>query len=53
MAGESIEVIPGEPEAVRHALALMHDDDLVVVLADDVPGVLAAVQELPSGLSAL
>jgi cyanophycin synthetase len=40
---ECIEVIPDERRAVAHALGMIEENDLVVVLAADVPAVLAEV----------
>jgi len=44
MPGERIEQIVDEMEALERGLEMLEKDDLMVVLADDVPGVLAAVQ---------
>jgi cyanophycin synthetase len=45
-ARDAIEVVPDELAAVRHAVDMLADADLAVVLADDVPGVLELVQQL-------
>jgi len=44
MTPDRIEQIVDEMEALEHGLEMLEKDDLMVVLADDVPGVLAAVQ---------
>jgi len=44
LAGDAIETVMPEPEAVAHALRTMAGGDLVVVLADDVGAVLAQVR---------
>ena len=41
---DQIEIVPSEREAVTRALAELADGDLAVVLADDVPGVLAQLR---------
>ena len=45
MPDDRIQVIFDEQEAVRSALARMQENDLVVVLADDVPAVLSLVRQ--------
>ncbi|HEX8432002.1 MAG TPA: cyanophycin synthetase, partial [Longimicrobium sp.] len=44
MKPESIERVRNEHEALAHGLSMLGEGDLMVVLADDVPGVLARVQ---------
>jgi cyanophycin synthetase len=51
MAEDRISVIYDEPEALGSALASMGDNDLVFVLADDVPAVLSQIQSLIAGQS--
>jgi cyanophycin synthetase len=46
---ERIEAVHTESEAVAHALSLVGEGDLLVVLADDVAGVLAQLRPLVSG----
>jgi cyanophycin synthetase len=43
------ETVYGEPEAVARAVDQMQDRDLVVILVDDVPGVLEQLRPLRSG----
>ena len=43
-ARDAIEIIADESAAIERAVALLGDRDLAVVLADDVPGVLALVR---------
>ncbi|MBV9774465.1 MAG: cyanophycin synthetase, partial [Gemmatimonadetes bacterium] len=49
MRDESIQVVLPEREAVERALAEMGDGDLTVILADDVPGVLAQIHPHSNG----
>jgi hypothetical protein len=51
MAEDRISVIYDEAEALGSALASMGDNDLVFVLADDVPAVLSQIQNLTAGQS--
>jgi len=44
LAGDAVETVMPETEAVAHALRTMAGGDLVVVLADDVGAVLAQVR---------
>ncbi len=54
MRDEQWETAPSEEEAVNQVLSDMGDGDLVVILADDVPGVLAQVQaQAPAANAAL
>jgi cyanophycin synthetase len=53
MPAESIEVVLDEMDAVDRALADRHDGDLVMVLADKVPQVLAHVQRVVDGAAAV
>src|SRR4051812_21641539 len=46
---DRIETVYSEPEAVARAVEQIRDRDLVVVLADDVPGVLEQLRPLRSG----
>jgi cyanophycin synthetase len=46
MTDAQIEVIYNETEGLAHALAQMEDNDLVFVLADEVPAVLAQLDRL-------
>ena len=46
MTDAQIEVIYKETEGLSHALAQMEDNDLVFVLADDVPAVLSQLDNL-------
>jgi cyanophycin synthetase len=48
MREEQIAVVHDEAEALEHALAAMQDNDLIFVLADDVPAVLEQVRRLSS-----
>ena len=48
MTDAQIEVIYKETEGLSHALAQMEDNDLVFVLADDVPAVLSQLDSLPA-----
>lgn len=41
---DRVEIVDEESEAVEHALLSMRDNDLVVILADDVPAVLGQVR---------
>ncbi len=43
---ERMTFIPGEAEALRRGIAMLSDNDLMVVLADKVPSTLRSVQEL-------
>jgi cyanophycin synthetase len=49
MRDEQIEIVPTEREAVECALAAVETGDLLVILADDVPGVLDQLRPLVSG----
>ncbi|HEX5726753.1 MAG TPA: Mur ligase family protein, partial [Longimicrobiaceae bacterium] len=42
--GDQIEVVPSEVEAVLQAVAALEEGDLLLVLADEVPAVLAALR---------
>jgi cyanophycin synthetase len=44
LGGDRVEYVRDEVAAVRHALAQLREGDLLVVLADDVPGVLGEIQ---------
>jgi cyanophycin synthetase len=46
MRDDQIDVVHDEEEALDHAMSIMKDNDLVFVLADDVPAVLAQVRRL-------
>jgi cyanophycin synthetase len=46
MREDQIDVIYDEREALQHAMKIMQDNDLIFVLADDVPAVLEQVREL-------
>jgi cyanophycin synthetase len=46
MREDQIDVVHDEKEALAHAMAGMRDNDLVFVLADDVPAVLEQVRQL-------
>jgi cyanophycin synthetase len=48
MTDAQIDIIYDETEGLAHALNQMEDNDLVFVLADDVPAVLAQVNVLSS-----
>ena len=48
MSRDRIEIVPSEAEAVDRGVALLHEGDLLVVLADDVPTVLARIRPLAS-----
>jgi cyanophycin synthetase len=50
---EHIEIILPELEAVRHALDSLGDGELAIILADDVPGVLATVRPSAGSAAAL
>jgi cyanophycin synthetase len=43
LAPERVEIVKGESEAVRHALAMARRDDLVVIFADRIAKVAAQV----------
>jgi len=49
MPDERIEIVYDEAESLRRALGMMGENDLVFVLADNVPAVLDQVRELSSG----
>lgn len=46
LAEEHIDVVHDEEEALEHAIAYMKDNDLIFILADDVPAVLGQVRRL-------
>ena len=46
MRDDQMDVIYDEREALQHAMSIMQDNDLIFVLADDVPAVLEQVREL-------
>ena len=46
MSEEHIDVVHDEKEALDHAMSYMKDNDLVFILADDVPRVLEQVRQL-------
>jgi cyanophycin synthetase len=50
---ERIEVVASEYDAVERALELLGDDELLVVLADDVPSVLGQITPRAAGTGAL
>ncbi|MEO5590725.1 MAG: Mur ligase family protein, partial [Gemmatimonadaceae bacterium] len=50
---EHIDVVHDEKEALAHAIEFMTDNDLVFILADDVPAVLEQVRQLSALQSAL
>ncbi|MDQ3522461.1 MAG: cyanophycin synthetase, partial [Gemmatimonadota bacterium] len=52
MSEHQWETAPSEKEAVNRVLAELGDGDLVVILVDDVPGVLAQVQAQAPGANA-
>jgi cyanophycin synthetase len=47
---DRIETVYGEPQAVARAVEQMQDRDLVVILVDDVPGVLEQLRPLRAGV---
>jgi cyanophycin synthetase len=47
--GDQIEVVADEPAAVERALSRLGEGELLVVLADDVPGVLAQIRPRAAG----
>jgi cyanophycin synthetase len=49
MHGDQFEVVPAEPDAVARMLAQLGEGDLGVVLADDVPSVLAQLRPHTTG----
>ena len=49
VSDEQIEIVPEESKAVARAMEIMAEGDIVVVLADDVRGVLSHVRELAPG----
>ncbi|HEX7242672.1 MAG TPA: cyanophycin synthetase [Longimicrobiaceae bacterium] len=53
MAEDRIDVVLPEPEAVERALGELGDGELVLILADDVPGVLAQLRPLSDGNAAI
>jgi cyanophycin synthetase len=46
LSEEHIDVVHDEKEALAHAMSEMKDNDLIFILADDVPAVLAQVRQL-------
>jgi cyanophycin synthetase len=46
LAEEHIDVVHDEKEALEHAMSYMRDNDLIFILADDVPRVLEQVRQL-------
>ena len=48
MTDDRIDVVHNESEALDHAMAMMQDNDLIFVLADEVPVVLGHVQQVSS-----
>jgi cyanophycin synthetase len=48
MSEEHIDVVHDEKEALQHAMSYMKDNDLIFILADDVPTVLEQVRQLAS-----
>jgi len=46
MPEEHIDVVHDEKEALEHAMSYMKDNDLIFILADDVPAVLEQVRQL-------
>jgi cyanophycin synthetase len=46
MSEEHIDVVHDEEEALEHAMSYMKDNDLIFILADDVPRVLEQVRQL-------
>ncbi len=48
LAEERINVVHNEADALDHAMAMMEDNDLIFVLADEVPIVLDHVRRLAS-----
>jgi cyanophycin synthetase len=53
MHGDAIETVLNEMEAVDHAMGGLQEGDLVMVLADHVPPVLARVQRYAEGSAAM
>jgi cyanophycin synthetase len=49
LRGDQIEQVEHEPEAVTRAIDMIGEGDLVVVLADDVPGVIAQLRPQTTG----
>jgi cyanophycin synthetase len=49
LGADRIETVFAEPDAIARALGAMQDGDLLVVLAEDVQGVLTAVRPRASG----
>jgi hypothetical protein len=49
LSPDRIETVFAEPDAMARALGVMQDGDLLVVLAEDVSGVLTAVRPRASG----
>ena len=46
MTDDHIDVVHDEKEALAHAIEYMQDNDLIFILADDVPAVLEQVRQL-------
>jgi cyanophycin synthetase len=46
MSDENIDVVHDEKDALAHAMSIMKDNDLIFILADDVPAVLEQVRQL-------
>jgi hypothetical protein len=46
LSEDRIDVVHNEVEALEHALARMQDNDLIFVLADEVPVVLEQVRQI-------
>jgi cyanophycin synthetase len=53
MSDDRIDVVHDEGEALAHAMTLMQDNDLVFVLADEVPRVLELVRQIAAERGAL
>jgi cyanophycin synthetase len=49
MTDDQIEVVLNELDAIKHALSSADGDDLITIMADDVPGVLACLDLASSG----
>jgi cyanophycin synthetase len=46
LSEEHIDVVHDEKEALAHAMSIMQDNDLIFILADEVPAVLEQVRQL-------
>ncbi len=52
LSEEHIDIVHDEKEALAHGIEYMKDNDLIFILADDVPAVLEQVRQLSTGAAA-